>query len=168
MQRGHERWVPATRIPDGPSCVLPGDQQQAPPALSATVGIIDSSMISRRVSVAEMLHIPSLVPRLVASLAKTSLAKNQEWSRSCGTSVREARSLACGASPCVESVDGVQVAVVTGRDCGQPWGAIFELPSRNQPRVADRHRDGDGPVRVDESSVEKRTEQGRFSGGCAQ
>src|SRR6266700_1396492 len=135
------------------SCVLPGDRQQAPPALSATVGIVDSSMISRRVSVADMLHIPSLVP---------SLAKNQEWSRSCGTSVREARSLACGVSPCVESVDGVQVAVVTGRDCGQPWGAIFELPSRNQPRVADRHRDGDGPVRVDESSVEKRTEQGRF------
>src|SRR6266480_897675 len=68
------------------SCVLPGDRQQAPPALSATVGIVDSSMISRRVSVADMLHIPSLVPRLVASLAKTSLAKNQEWSRSCGTS----------------------------------------------------------------------------------
>jgi hypothetical protein len=49
-------------------------------------------------------------------------------------------------------------------------GAIPELSSGNQPRVANRHRDGDGdgPVRVDQSSVEKRTEQGRLSGGCAQ
>src|SRR6266568_1341348 len=57
----------------------------------------------------------------------------------------------------------LQVAVAALRG-----GAILELPSRNQPCVADRHRDGDGPVRVDESSVEKRTEQGRLSGGCAQ
>src|SRR6266699_2286071 len=57
----------------------------------------------------------------------------------------------------------LQVAVAALRG-----GAILELPSRNQPRVADRHRDGDGPVRVDESSVEKRAEQGRLSGGCAQ
>ncbi len=60
----------------------------------------------------------------------------------------------------------VQAAVVAGRGCGR--GAILELPGRNQPHVADRHRDGDGPVRVDESSLEKRTEQGRLSGGCAQ
>src|SRR5437879_2574753 len=37
-----------------------------------------------------------------------------------------------------------------------------ELPGRNQPRVADGHSDGDGPVHVDESSAEKRTEQGRL------
>src|SRR5229473_185869 len=42
-------------------------------------------MIFRRVSVAEMLHLPSLVPRL---------AKNHEWPRWCGTPVREARCLA--------------------------------------------------------------------------
>src|SRR5260370_35101034 len=42
-------------------------------------------MVSRRVSVAEMLRIPSLVP---------SLAKNHEWPRSCGTPMREARCLA--------------------------------------------------------------------------
>jgi hypothetical protein len=116
-------------------------------------------MKSRHVSAAEMLHIPR---------------KNHEWSRSCGTPVREARflnripwraehrtaalrPLAACKSPLL------QVAVAAFRG-----GAILELPSRNQPRVADRHRDGDGPVRVDESSVEKRTEQGRFSGGCAQ
>ena len=163
MQRGNERWVPATRIPGRISYDLPGDQQQLHlhyrRALSATVGIVDSFAISRRASVAEMLHIPSLVP---------SLAKNHEWPRSCGTPVREARSLACGEhrialSPlaaCKSPLLQVAVAAM--------GGGILELPSRNQSRVADRHRDGDGPVRVNESSVEKRTEQGRLSGGCAQ
>jgi hypothetical protein len=76
------------------------------------VDIIDSFMISRRVSVAEMLHTPR---------------KNHEWSRSCGTPVREAGFLnrvssPCGASHCVESVGGVQVTVVTGRGCGHALG----------------------------------------------
>src|SRR6266481_4401021 len=47
MQRGNERWVPITRIPGRTAYDLPGGQQQARPARSATVGIVDSSMISR-------------------------------------------------------------------------------------------------------------------------
>src|SRR5216683_3536191 len=68
----------------------------------------------------------------------------------------------------LKSAGGAQVAVVTGRDCDHQLGGVLELSSRNQSRVADRHRDGDGSVVIDESSVEKRTEQGRLSGGCAQ
>src|SRR5882724_1479871 len=153
MQRGNKRRVPATRG-RGPLTI----SQAINTCTIGTVGIIDSIMISRRVSVAGMLHIPR---------------KNHEWSRSCGTPVREARFLnrvswraehRIALSPlaaCKSLLLQVAVAAMRG-------GAIIELPSRNQPRVADRHRDGDGPVRVDESSIKKRAEQGRFSGGCAQ
>ena len=153
MQRGNKRRVPATRG-RGPLTI----SQAINSCTIGAVDIIDSFMISRRVSVAEMLHTPR---------------KNHEWSRSCGTPVREARfsnrvSWRAEHRIVLSALGGVQVAVVTGRGCGHAWGCIVELPSRNQPRVADRHRDGDGPVRVDESSVKKRAEQGRFSGGCAQ
>src|SRR3977135_3159917 len=104
MQRGNELWVPAPRIPGRTSYDLPGGQQQAPPARSATVGI----------------------PEPWKCRALRKIAKGL---RSCGTPVREARSLACGASHgCVESVGGVQVAVVAGRGCGlsRAGGAILE------------------------------------------
>src|SRR5260370_40570281 len=47
-------------------------------------------------------------------------------------------------------------------------GVAYDLPSRNQPCVANGDPDSDGPVRVDEPSTEKRAEQGRLSCGCAQ
>src|SRR5947207_15888712 len=47
-------------------------------------------------------------------------------------------------------------------------GVSVELPSRNQPHVADGNPDGDGSVDVDESSLEQQTEQGRLPGGRAQ
>jgi hypothetical protein len=53
----------------------------------------------------------------------------------------------------IESAGGVQVAGVSVRGCGDAQGAILELRSRNQPRVADRHRDGDGSVLIDESGL---------------
>src|SRR5258705_8828176 len=50
--------------------------------------------------------------------------------------------------------------------CGHLQGVGVELPSRNQPYVADGDPDGHGSVDVDESTLEQRTEQGRLPGGC--
>jgi hypothetical protein len=73
------------------------------------VDIVDLFMASRRASVAEMLHIPSL-------------ANNHKWSRSCGTPMREALS----------PQTGVQVAVAAGRGCGHPWVANPEWIGRRR------------------------------------
>src|SRR6266699_1573526 len=115
MQRGNRRWVP-TRECWTSSRDLTGYQQQAPPAPSVTMGIVTSSAISRRVSVEEMLCIPSL--------ACAPCKKNREWPRSHGTPARVVRSLACAAACayCVVTVGGVHVAAVTGRGCGHAWG----------------------------------------------
>jgi hypothetical protein len=63
---------------------LPGDQQQAPPAIS--VGIVDSFTISRRVSVAEMLHIPGL--------CKKSRMASIVWNSGAGSALLGVRSIA--------------------------------------------------------------------------
>ena len=106
-------------------------------------------------SIAELRHIPSL-EKITNGLDRVELqgGKRVAWRA-------EHRVALSPLAACESPLLQVAVAAVRG-------GAILELPSRNQPRVADRHRDGDGPVRIDESSLEKRTEQGRLSGRCAQ
>jgi hypothetical protein len=64
---------------------LPGDQQQARPARS--VGIVDSFMKSRRVSVADMLHIPSL-EKITNGLNRVELSCGKRVPRSAFLGVR--------------------------------------------------------------------------------
>src|ERR1700681_134580 len=103
-----------------------------------------------------------------SSVANSGLCKKEPsivWNSSAAGALHDPRNKRAWR---FQSVGGAQVAVVTGRGCDHQLGGVLELSSRNQPRVTDRHRDGDGSVLIDEPSVEKRTEQGRLSGGRAQ
>ena len=67
--------------------------------------------------------------------------------------------LSAGSARCFDGVGPLSGAqVVAGRGCGHLQGVGVELPSRNQPYVADGDPDGHGSVDVDESPLEQRTE----------
>ena len=88
-------------------------------------------------------------------MAQKNKIASIEWNSSADNALLSA--LGEGVAAMASAPRAQQVTVVTGR--GPQAAAIcrgtgLELPSRNQPHVADGDPDGDGSVDVDELSLE--------------